>query len=82
MSDVLARVRVLLTAAPTYLVAAAAVVQVVVAELGDDWPAVAAGGTRVLAVLAAATAIVRRVTPVLPVERGLLPPGGTPGEAG
>lgn len=80
MNLTLTRLRVLLTAAPTWITAAAAVVQILVEELGDEIPAVAAAGTRVLAVLVAALAIVRRVSPVLKAERGLLPKGGTPGD--
>lgn len=79
MNELLARVRVLLGAAPTYLVALAAILTIVVDELAPfaDDPAIA-WVVRVLGVVltivGVAVAIVRRVTPVVPAERGLLPP--------
>ena len=80
MTKLLARARVILTAAPTYLVAAAAVVTIVADEaakvLPTGWQDNAAQiAGAVLAVIGAAVAIVRRVTPVLPAERGILPAG-------
>lgn len=90
MNELLARVRVLLGAAPTYLVALAAILTIVVDELAPfaDDPAIA-WVVRILGVIltivGVAVAIVRRVTPVLPAERGLLPPpapGARPLDAG
>lgn len=78
MSKLAARILVVLKAAPTYLVAAGAVVTIVADELAKALPngwqdnAVQIGGA-VAGVIAAATAIIRRVTPVVEAERGLLP---------
>lgn len=73
----LERIRVLLTAAPTYLTGAAVVVTAVSEEIGEEFPhldgTVTAWATPVLAVIATAIAIVRRVTPVLKTQRGLVP---------
>lgn len=80
MKKLLARTRVLLTAAPTYLVAAYAVVSIVTEEISKVVPsgwqdnAVQIGGA-IVGILGAALAIVRRVTPVLPAERGILHSG-------
>ena len=80
MTKLLARIRVLLTAAPTWLAGAAVVVGAVSDEVAkavpDGWQdnVIAIGGP-VLAVIGAATAIVRRVTPVFGADRGLLPRG-------
>lgn len=86
MTTLLARLRVLLTAAPTWIVAASTIVVALSEEIGRAFPAVSdelgAIAAVVLAALAAAHQIVRRVSPVLKIERGLLPKGGTPGEAG
>lgn len=80
MKKLLARARVILTAAPTYLVAAGAVVTIVADEVSkllppgwQDNAAQIAGAA--VGILGAAVAIIRRVTPVLPAERGILPPG-------
>lgn len=90
MNDLLARVRVLAGAAVTYLVALGAILAIIVDELAPfaDDPAVA-WVLRILGILATvvavSVAIVRRVTPVLPSERGLLPPpapGARPLDAG
>lgn len=80
MSKLIKRIRVLLTAAPTYLAGAAVVVAAVSDEVAkavpDGWQDnVVAIGAPVLAALAAVTAIVRRVTPVFGAARGLLPTG-------
>jgi len=79
MTKVIARIRVLIGAAPTYLVAASIVVTAVSTEVADAFPGNAATvatkvGGWLLAGIGAATAIVRRVAPVLPHERGLLEP--------
>jgi hypothetical protein len=75
----LQRLRVLLKAAPTWLAAVAAVLGVIAAEVVPNLPdnlAAKVGGVVAfgLSIVAAATAVVRRVTPVLPPERGILPP--------
>lgn len=79
MSKLIARIRVLLNAAPTYLAAAGVIIAVLADEVGKlaptGWQDNAVQILGVLAgIVAAATAIVRRVTPVLPAERGLLVP--------
>jgi hypothetical protein len=66
------RARVVLTAAPSYLVAASTAVTIVMEEV--DAPGVAKYGAIAVGALGAAIAIIRRVTPVLPDDRGLLPP--------
>lgn len=90
MTNLLARVQVLLGAAVTYLVALGAILAIIVDELAPFAadPAVA-WVVRILGILATvvavSVAIVRRVTPVLPTERGLLPPppaGARPVDAG
>lgn len=74
--NTLVRLRTVLTAAPTYLAALAVIVGIVVDEVLAEWdvPWVATVGAIALTTLAVASRIVRRVTPVLPSERGLLPP--------
>ncbi len=77
MDDLLARVRVVLRAAPTWLTAAAVVLTAAAHEIstiapagGEDvvrWLVTAAGW------LASAVMIIRRVTPVDASDRGLLP---------
>ena len=83
MTDFLARLRVLLTAAPTYIQTATAVVVIFRDEIGNAVPSLSASvgawSVTVLAVLVGAANIVRRVSPVLAAERGLLPAGGAPG---
>jgi|GEM_PF-4336205 len=78
MKDFVARLAVLLKAAPTYLAAAGVIVALVADELGKLAPtgwqdnAVQICGA-LAAVIAAATAIVRRVTPVVDSDdHGLL----------
>jgi hypothetical protein len=78
VADLITRARVVLTAAVTWLVAASAVVTIFAEEitevLPDDWQGpFARTVVVVLAVLTAAVNIIRRVTPVLPAQRGLLP---------
>ncbi len=71
----LTKIRTLLGAAPTYLTAAAVVVAAISEEIGEAFPGIDGDVTKiagpVLAAIAAAIAIVRRVTPVVPAERGL-----------
>lgn len=85
MKLTIARLRVLLKAAPTWLTAAAVIVATLRDTIAEQFPGVAedvaAVAAPVLAVITAALLIVRRVAPVLPEERGLLPAGGTPGDA-
>lgn len=71
MARFYARVLVVLKAAPTWLVALSTVVTIVASEV--DIPAVAEWSVKVVGWLGVAVAIIRRVTPVLPAERGLLP---------
>lgn len=76
--EILARVRVVLTAAPTYITLAATLITVFAEEIGALLPEGAAASvgsavTVLLSWLGAAINIIRRVTPVLPDERGLLP---------
>lgn len=82
MTGLVARVRVILTAAVTWLVVLAAVLTVVVDELaaaiGADHPVVVLI-FQAVAVIGVAISIIVRVTPVLPGAEGLLPaPAGTP----
>lgn len=72
-----AKIKVIVGAAPTYLVVAAAVVPIVAEEVGNVLPAgagavVAQVAITLTGVLGAAIAIIRRVTPVLPSQRGIL----------
>ena len=84
MKLTIARLRVLLKAAPTWLTAAAVIVATLRDTIADLFPEAADDVARwtvpILAILAAAHQAVRRVTPVLKAERGLLPAGGTPGD--
>lgn len=79
MNKLLSRVRVLLTAAPTWLAGAGVVVAVVSEEVAKNLPsgwednALQIGGIAA-GILGSALAIVRRVTPVFGAERGLLKP--------
>ena len=85
MSNVLARARVVATSVVTWLQVIAAVLVIAAEEIANAVPEISDDVTtvvvRVVAVLGAAIAIIRRVSPVLPDERGLLPAGGTPGDA-
>lgn len=78
MHELVARARVVLRAAPTYLVALSTIVSIVAEEVAAVLPAgpattVGVIAVRVVAVLAAAVAIIRRVTPVVDSQHGLLP---------
>lgn len=80
MTNLLKRIRTLLTAAPTYLAGAAVVVAATSEEIAEVLPTpigerVKQIGVVVLAGLGAATLIVRRVAPVFGAARGLLPLG-------
>jgi hypothetical protein len=81
MQKFLERAVVVLKAAPTYLVAAATIATIITEEVAEELPAGAAEwavriGGKVVSVIAAAVLIVRRVTPVIEEQRGLLPPAG------
>jgi len=78
MTKFLARARVIFTAAPTYLVAAGAVVTIVADEVSKVLPSGWQDNAAQLAgaavgIIGAAVGIIRRVSPVLPARRGILP---------
>jgi hypothetical protein len=64
------RLNVLRRSAVTYLTALSVLLVSVSGELPDDWQQYAA---RAVVFLGSAVAIIRRVSPVPPSERGLLP---------
>jgi hypothetical protein len=77
----IARIKVLATAAVTWLLVASTIVTIASEEIAAVLPAgtattVGAVALKVVAVIGAAVAIIRRVTPVLPDQRGLLPTAG------
>lgn len=78
MNKMLKRAKVLLTAAPTWLAGAGVVVGALSEEIAEALPdgpfddRVKTIGVAVLAAIAAATAIVRRVSPVFGIHKGLL----------
>lgn len=79
MSNLIARIKVLFNAAPTYLAAAGVIIALLADEIGklapSGWQDNAVQILGVLAaIVASATAIVRRVTPVAPEQRGLIVP--------
>jgi hypothetical protein len=82
MTKTIERLRVILTAAVTWLVAIATVLTIVAAELGDafgdDAAPVVTWIARIIVWIGVATAIIRRVTPVLPAAQGILNDGTTP----
>lgn len=65
----IARVKVVLAAAVTWLVFIGFVATVV----ADEIPGVAGWAVRIAAWATTAVSIIRRVTPVLPEDRGVLP---------
>lgn len=79
MFKLVARAKVIGSATVTWLIAVSAAVQGLATDIASILPEeaerVGAVGVRVAAVLAVAVAIIRRVTTVLPDDRGLLPPG-------
>lgn len=81
MTKTIERLRVILTAAVTWLVAIAAVLTIVAGELatelGDAAPVVT-WIARVVVWIGVAVAIIRQVTPVLPAARGILNDGTSP----
>lgn len=79
MSDFIARLRVVATAAVTWLTGAAALIQFAAPHIAEQLPAGAAEtftawAVRVAAWVAVAVLIIRRVTPVPEAERGVIPP--------
>lgn len=72
VNELPARIKTLSTSLVTVLMVVAAVAQVVVEQVGDDWPQGTAVAARVAAVAAAAVLAVRRVTPVGKQDRGLI----------
>jgi hypothetical protein len=66
------RLKVIGSAAVTWLIATTVIVQTIVYELGDTWPVVAEAGAQILVVLAGAISVIRRVTPVDAEDRGVL----------
>lgn len=76
MTELFERAKVVLKAAVTYLTLALAVVSIVVAELAEALPdqteALVSWGGRIIVWLTVAVTIIRRVTPVIPSDRGLL----------
>lgn len=81
MSSFVARVKVVLAAAVTWIVVASTVVTLASDEIAKVLPAgdaetVGAVAAKIVAVLGAVVAIIRRVEPVLPAERGILPTTG------
>lgn len=79
MSKLIKRIKVVLTAAPTWLTGAGIAVAVVSEEVAKNLPAgwqdnaLQIGGIA-LGIIASATQIVRKVTPVFGDQVGLLPP--------
>lgn len=69
MNDLSERLKVLLSAAPTYLI----IISGVLTALAEELPDAPRWIVTVAAWLATAVLIIRRVTPVPPAERGLLP---------
>lgn len=81
MNNTLTRIGVVLKAAPTYLVAASTVVTIVTEEIADELPSGSAEwvvrvGGKVVSIIGAAVLIIRRSTPVIEAQRGLLPVDG------
>ena len=77
-ATLVAKLKVILKAAPTWIITAALIVPIVADEVGKVVPAgwqdnVVSISGRVLAILGAAAAIIRRVTPVAKDQRGILP---------
>lgn len=71
MNDMLARVRVVMTATATLIAAAIVFVASVTPALPEDWQTVA---VNVVAALSGAVVFIRRHTPAPPAEHGVLPP--------
>lgn len=83
MSKLIARIKVILTAFPTYATAAAVVLTFVGAQIADNFDGdIAKWITRIVAglvtAIGVAIAVVRHVTTVLPAQRGILPQAAAP----
>lgn len=66
--------RVILTAAVSWIIAAVAVLQFVLTQdVIADYPVVAEWIGRAISLLGGVILVIRRVTPVAPAERGILP---------
>jgi hypothetical protein len=83
VSDFLAKVKIVLTAIPTYGAAAVAVLTVISTSVVPLLPVgvgvkVAAWIAAALGVIQAVVAVVKRVTPVEEADRGILPPVAVP----
>lgn len=79
--EIVQRVKVILGAAVTWLTAAGLILTIFAEEIASVAPAGAAEDVtvwlvRIVAWIGAAVTIIRRVTPVLPEERGVLPVSG------
>lgn len=83
MSPFLQRVVIVAKAVPTYLVAASLIVSVATQEISEELDGETATnvvriGGKIVAWLGAAIAIIRRSTPVIKSQRGLLEPESGP----
>lgn len=83
MSPLIQRAVIVAKAVPTYLVAASLVVSVATQEISEELTGDAAQnvvriGGKIVAWLGAAIAIIRRSTPVIKAQRGLLEPESGP----
>lgn len=81
MNATIARAIVVLKAVPTYLVAASTIITIATEEIADELPSSSAEwlvrvGGKVVSVIGAAVLIIRRSTPVIDSQRGLLPVAG------
>lgn len=81
MNKTIERIKILFTSVPTYLVAGSTVVTILSEEIAEVLPTsasetVAAVALKVVGVLGAAVSIIRRSTPVIFPQRGLLPVDG------
>lgn len=79
MNELLARAKVLGTAVNTWLVGAAVIIPIIVSEVAHELPSdkaevVTKWGGKAVTWIAVAIAIVRRSTPVIKSQRGLLAP--------
>lgn len=78
VAETIARIKVVLTAAVTWLIVASTIITIMSEEIAAVLPdgaatTVGAVALKIVSIISAAVAIIRRVTPVLPEERGLLP---------
>ena len=83
MNKLIARIKVLASAANTWLVAIALIVPIAVSEIAQELPSdkaevVTKWGGKLIAWIGVAIAIVRRSTPVIKSQRGLLEPEDGP----